>query len=82
MICPGCNGSGEWFSECCNGSGGCSCRGQIVPMGRCNVCGGAGHVEDEGYNPRANVDAIQGLCFLGTGPTDGSWSHAPRGGFV
>lgn len=78
--CPCCE-NGEWFSECCDGSRGCSCHGMRVPMGQCNVCHGTGSV-DGSHNPRANVDAIQGLCFLGTGPQDGSWDHAPRGGMT
>lgn len=51
-------------------------------MGTCNVCGGVGSVVEGEHNPMANVDAIRGLCFLGTGPMDGSWSHAPRGGMT
>lgn len=81
ISCPGCGGSGQWLSECCDGSGGCSCRGQIVPMGCCNVCHGEGSVVEGEHNAMANVAAIAGLCFLGTGPSDG-WSHAPRGGMV
>lgn len=73
--CPACNGAGDWFSECCDGSGGCSCRGQIVPMGRCNVCHGEGRVIEGQHNPMANVDAIRGLCYLGSGPRNGRWSR-------
>lgn len=82
ITCPGCNGAGEWLSECCDGSGGCSCHGQVVQMGGCNVCGGRGEVPEHGYNPMANVETIQGLCFLGTGPKDGSWAGAARGGMT
>lgn len=70
--CRSCDGSGRWETECCNGSGGCSCRGQVIPMGACNVCQGTGwHAPDA--NTRANIEAIQGQCFIGSGPTDGSW---------
>lgn len=68
--CPSCYGSGQWEGECCNGSGGCTCRGQRVPMGRCNVCHGNGEVRADGVgvNPGANAEAIRGLCYLGSGP--------------
>lgn len=81
MICPGCVGAGVWFSECCDGSGGCSCGGRIVPMGICHVCHGAREVTAGEYDPLANVHAIAGLCFLGTGPRD-SWAGAPRAGMI
>lgn len=45
-------------------------------MGACNVCGGTGRV-DGTHNPRANVDAIRGLHFIGTGPND-MWSIWPN----
>jgi hypothetical protein len=69
MRCPGCLGDGEWWTVCCNGAGGCSCKGQPINMGRCNVCGGCGHVPDDGsYDSRANLKKIQGLGFIGSGP--------------
>ena len=78
LACRHCGGSGTWEAECCNGSGGCSCRGQAVPMGTCRVCRGSG-LRDEGQDERANLRAIEGFCFIGSGPHD-SWSGAPRKG--
>lgn len=75
MICPGCNGDGTWETECCDGSGGCSCRGQRINMGTCGVCGGSGDAP-ENADPMANVKAITGYCFIGTGPTSGYWADA------
>ena len=68
--CPSCYGTGEWEAECCNGSGGCSCGGQPVNMGRCNVCGGSGRVEKGAFNSMANVDFIErgNYGYLGSGP--------------
>jgi hypothetical protein len=64
--CRNCYG-GRWESECCNGSSGCSCRGQPVDMGPCNVCGGTGwHRPDA--DTRGNIRAIQGMSYLGSGP--------------
>ena len=74
--CPSCNGTGEWETECCNGSCGCSCRGQVVPMGQCNVCYGSGQVPED-ISPeqlKANCKAIAGLCFIGSGPSRGFWA--------
>lgn len=74
-ICPGCNGEGRWEAECCNGSGGCSCHGEPVDMGLCNVCGGSGEVpKGKPVNTKANLEAIQGFCFIGSGPSDGIWA--------
>lgn len=67
--CPNCRGTGQWESACCNGTG-CSCRGEIVPMGRCLACHGSGIV-DENHDPRANIRSIQGFGFLGSGPSGG-----------
>lgn len=78
--CTACIG-GRWETECCNGSGGCSCGGQPIDMGACNVCGGSGYRALDA-DVMANVKAIRGLCFIGSGPTDGSWDGAPRGNFV
>lgn len=71
VTCPGCNGSGEWETECCSGAGGCSCRGEAIPMGRCNVCASTGQVpEDISQEQRmANCRAISGLHFIGSGPS-------------
>jgi hypothetical protein len=59
--------AGRWETECCNGSGGCDCRGQVVDMGRCLVCNGTGW-----HRPDANTDAnrrsIAGCSYIGRGP--------------
>src|SRR5688572_8402759 len=64
--CP-CCWHGQWEAECCNGADGCSCRGQRVPMGRCNVCDGTGQVREDmqGVDTFANSRAIAGRCFIG-----------------
>lgn len=83
MRCPGCNGDGQFWTECCNGAGGCSCRGQIINLGSCRVCGGSGQVEpDQMYDSEANLRAIRGLHFIGSGPQDGSWPNTNRGHIV
>lgn len=64
--CRNCIG-GRWETECCNGSGGCSCRGQRIDMGPCNVCHGAGWHRPEA-DTRANIRTIEGLCYIGSGP--------------
>ena len=64
--CECCYG-GYWESECCNGSGGCSCGGLPIQMGACNVCGGLGYRRPDA-NTNANVEAIGGACYLGSGP--------------
>lgn len=69
--CPGCLGSGRFESACCNGANGCSCRGDIVDMGACRVCGGRGQVVAGQFNPRANLESIAGMMYLGTGPRSG-----------
>ena len=70
--CRNCDG-GNWWTECCNGSDGCDCRGQPINMGRCNVCGGTGyHAIDADL--RANGRTIAGRCFIGRGPTTGYWA--------
>lgn len=64
--------NGRWETECCNGADGCDCRGEVIDMGTCNVCSGIGwHNPDA--DTRANVKAIQGRCFIGSGPTRGYW---------
>ena len=65
-----CCENGEWFAACCNGADGCSCRGELVPMGRCHVCRGTGWKRPEA-DERANVRTIEGLCFIGSGPRGG-----------
>lgn len=66
--CEACQGRGEWDAECCSGAGGCSCGGFPVPMGMCRVCGGQGERAPDA-DTRANIAAIKGLCYLGSGPT-------------
>lgn len=78
--CPACNGTGHWETECCSGAGGCSCGGQTIDMGACNVCGGAG-IEPEDADPAANLAAIMGYGFIGSGPTSSSiYNNTPRMG--
>jgi hypothetical protein len=67
IICPGCHGSGEWETECCDGSRGCSCHGERVPMGRCYVCNGTGYVIEGKYDPMANCNSIKGMLYAGSG---------------
>lgn len=65
--------NGRWETECCSGADGCDCRGQVIDMGRCNVCGGTGwHSLDA--DTRANIRTIEGRCFIGRGPTRGYWA--------
>lgn len=81
--CPGCLGSGTWESACCNGAGGCDCRGQIIPMGKCLVCSGTGEISENTsqYQRMANCRSIQGLCFIGAGPTSGPWASKGARGY-
>jgi len=64
---------GRWETECCSGANGCDCRGQVIDMGICKVCGGAGY-HDENADTKANIKTIQGRCFIGSGPTSGYWA--------
>jgi hypothetical protein len=82
-VCPSCYGEGRWEAECCNGMGGCSCRGRAVDMGTCHVCHGRGYVIEGSYNSRANSDFIMrsGACFIGSGPTSGYWAGKPALGY-
>ena len=68
IVCPGCNGSGEWYTECCDGSYQCSCKGQPVFMGECHVCEGRGFVIEGEFNSMANCESIKGMCYIGTSP--------------
>jgi hypothetical protein len=64
--------NGYWETECCSGAGGCSCRGQRIPMGVCLVCNGSGfHKEDA--DALANAKSLGGSCYIGSGPTDGRY---------
>lgn len=78
--CRGCGGRGSWETECCNGAGGCSCRGREVDMGTCRECGGRGQIEVGSYRA-ANRESIRGLHFIGTGSvgTERLWPN--RGGY-
>lgn len=80
MACPGCLGDGFWETECCDGSGGCSCGGGRIPMGTCNVCQGRGVVDRDGHDSMANAKLIGGYCFVGTGPSSGYWADKPAMG--
>lgn len=71
--CEMCYGTGQWETECCNGADGCDCRGQVVPMGTCNVCHGRG-LRSPNADVRANIKTIQGRCFIGRGPITGYWA--------
>jgi hypothetical protein len=77
ICCPGCGGDGRFLSECCNGSGGCSCRGEVVDLGACRVCHGSGRVVEGEYDRAANRNVIAGLHFLGSGPSGmhGLWPN-------
>lgn len=77
MRCPGCGGDGRFLTECCNGAGGCDCRGETVDLGDCRVCGGAGQVEEGSFDRTANRQAIAGLHFIGSGPNNmhGVWPN-------
>lgn len=70
MVACDCCYSGRFMCECCDGSGGCSCRGGMVDMGDCRVCSGTGWRRPDA-NVRANADSIMGLMFLGSGPRGG-----------
>jgi hypothetical protein len=65
-----CCDNGQWWTECCNGAGGCDCRGQPIQMGACNVCGGTGWCRVDA-DTRANLRTIEGMCFIGSGPKAG-----------
>lgn len=67
-VCSACGGFGNWSAECCSGARGCSCCGKVVEMGRCNVCGGSGRHCDRA-DKQANMKAIAGMQYLGSGPT-------------
>lgn len=77
--CRACHGSGSFEAECCNGAYGCSCRGQVLDMGPCGVCGGSG-VQSEDSDPNANIAMIDGYGFIGSGPTAGLYADLPRMG--
>ena len=79
--CLACD-NGRWFTECCNGAYGCSCRGDIIDMGPCNVCHGTGyHAPDA--DKMANVRTIEGYGHIGSGPRGGGFfDNVPRMGRV
>ncbi len=74
LPCECCNG-GHWETECCNGSGGCSCGGQRIDMGPCHVCRGLAYRRPDA-NLNANINTIQGLCYIGSGPV--RYGRPPR----
>lgn len=78
--CRGCGGDGRLLTECCDGSGGCSCRGRVMDLGSCRECGGCGEIEEGTYS-RRNLDAIRGLHFIGTGPNAMHDIWPNRGGY-
>ena len=59
--------NGRFVAECCNGASGCSCEGREVDMGPCRVCHGTGWREQDA-DTTANIRAIEGRCYLGSGP--------------
>ena len=65
---------GRWETECCSGADGCDCHGDVIDMGRCNVCGGTGYHSPDA-DTRANIRTIEGQCFIGSGPTRGPWAN-------
>jgi len=67
LIPCGCCDRGRWATACCNGSQGCSCGGQTIDMGACNVCYGTGY-RAEDADTEANLRTIRGLCYIGSGP--------------
>jgi len=79
--CKRCYGTGEMDTECCNGAGGCSCKGQTVYL-PCTYCDGTGYVEDN--EEAQKIGAVKykqmygGFCFLGSGPKD-CFLDWPRG---
>jgi hypothetical protein len=81
--CPYCYGAGTWDCECCNGAGGCSCHGQPVNMGACNVCEGSGYVIEGKYDMDANGRMLRqsGACFIGSGPSTGYWADKKALGY-
>lgn len=68
-----CCENGRWWTECCNGSGGCSCQGGPIDMGECLVCKGTGFHDPETPTDQ-NWRSIAGLCFIGSGPETGMWA--------
>ena len=72
--CNRCYGSGQMGTECCNGSGGCSCGGKEV-YARCTYCGGSGVVENQREAEiKGHAEFMRlygGRCYLGSGPKTG-----------
>jgi hypothetical protein len=67
MICAGCNGTGELWTECCNGNNRCPCEGKEVYFGQCRICHGTGvsNTNIGIHNP--NLDAIRAVAKIGNG---------------
>lgn len=55
--CGSCE-NGEVWVECCNGAGGCLCKGRQVFFATCAVCNGTGIVP-QGADSEANIRAIR-----------------------
>lgn len=55
--CEMCEGGQVW-TECCDGSKGCACRGMQVLFGQCRVCGGTGW-HHKNADTQANIAAIR-----------------------
>lgn len=52
--------NGEVWTECCNGSGGCSCEGKQVFFGKCAACNGAGQrLATRNVDAQVNLNAIR-----------------------
>ncbi len=76
MKCPaiGCE-NGEVWTECCNGSSGCPCKGQQVLFGTCSVCGGSGSLASG-----TDVDVQENLKRLrGAAAASGGYLGNPHG---
>ena len=58
--CKYCHGSGELWTECCNGASGCECGGREISLGQCRVCHGRGVLDEDVFvDSTANLDAVR-----------------------
>jgi hypothetical protein len=68
--CIGCGSfgtpKGRLYTECCNGAGGCSCRGEFVDLGKCQLCKGTGFMRED-VDKNANIRIIRSLAEAGGG---------------
>lgn len=71
QICERCNGTGQMDVDCCNGSCGCSCKGNPVLL-TCTYCSGRGYVQDQNEAKHNGHDKFMKLhghkSYLGSGP--------------